>query len=419
MTLPTAPSRTMSAETFDTTTDAFIGALPQFEVDMNALAAAMNLNDTTDTSVSSVLIGTGSKSFTVSSGKSFWPGMWLVIADTAAPTTNAMFCQVTSYSGTSLVVNSYAVQGSGTIASWQISQSAPAALGGLYAALAGATFTGLVNLKTGANIASAATINLSTATGNLVHITGTTPTSAVTMTAGQWMRCIADGAWPLTYHATNNRISGGVDYTCAAGDTVDYFYDGTTVIGNITKADGTAVVATGRLFTFTAITATNAAFAPNAATTKMIVMCAGGGGGGGGCGATNKSSPGGGAGARAFAVSGPVSGTYAATIGAGGTGSAGAAGTQGGTTSFIGTEITLSCAGGLGGPIVNITSSTGTGFNGESGVGIGGAGGANANGAAAAANSAAGGGGGGDNAGGVSRAGGSGGSGVIYVWEYR
>ena len=142
MTLPTAPSRTMSAELFDTTTDAFIGALPQFETDMNVLAAAMSLNATTDTSVSSVLIGTGAKSFTVSPGKSFWPGMWLVIADTAAPTTNAMFCQVTSYSGTALVVNSYAVQGGGTIASWQISQSAPAALGGLYAALAGATFTG-------------------------------------------------------------------------------------------------------------------------------------------------------------------------------------------------------------------------------------------------------------------------------------
>lgn len=115
----------------------------------------------------------------------------------------------------------------------------------LYASLAGATFTGLVNFKTGANIASATTLNLSTATGNLVHITGTTSTTGVTMTSGQHMRCIADAAWPLTYHATTNRINGGVSYTCAAGDTVDYFYDGTTVIGNIIKKDGTAVVASG------------------------------------------------------------------------------------------------------------------------------------------------------------------------------
>lgn len=38
MTLPTAPSRTMDQDTFDTTVDAFIGALPGFETDMNVLA---------------------------------------------------------------------------------------------------------------------------------------------------------------------------------------------------------------------------------------------------------------------------------------------------------------------------------------------------------------------------------------------
>lgn len=152
MTLPTAPSRTMSQDTFDATTDAFIGALPQFEIDMNALAAAMTLNATTDTSTSSVAIGTGAKTFTVSAGKSFWPGMWLVIADTAAPTTNAMFAQVTSYSGTSLVVDSKVIAGSGTKASWQISQSSPAALDGLYstpAQLQAGTYTAFTTGGTG------------------------------------------------------------------------------------------------------------------------------------------------------------------------------------------------------------------------------------------------------------------------------
>lgn len=38
MTLPTAPSRTMDQDTFDTTVDVFIGALPGFETDMNVLA---------------------------------------------------------------------------------------------------------------------------------------------------------------------------------------------------------------------------------------------------------------------------------------------------------------------------------------------------------------------------------------------
>jgi hypothetical protein len=116
----------MSQDTFDATTDAFIGALPAFEVSMNTLAAAMALNATTDTSSSSVAIGTGSKTFTVTAGKSFVPGMWLVIADTAAPTTNAMYAQVSSYSGTTLIVDSAVVTGSGTKTAWQISQTVPA-----------------------------------------------------------------------------------------------------------------------------------------------------------------------------------------------------------------------------------------------------------------------------------------------------
>jgi len=106
----------------------------------------------------------------------------------------------------------------------------------------GDTSNGLEVWAVGANIASAATLNLSTATGNTLHVTGTTATSAVTMQAGQWVECIADGAWPLTYHATNNKLNtGGANYTCAAGDSVFFFYDGTTVYGQIVKADGTAV----------------------------------------------------------------------------------------------------------------------------------------------------------------------------------
>jgi len=116
-----------------------------------------------------------------------------------------------------------------------------ATLGG--AALAANTFTGLQVWKTGANIASATTVDLTAATGNLTHITGTTPTTGVTMASGQWMRCIADAVWPLTYHATNLRLNGGADYTCAAGDTIDFFYDGTTLFANVIKKDGKSIVA--------------------------------------------------------------------------------------------------------------------------------------------------------------------------------
>lgn len=112
------------------------------------------------------------------------------------------------------------------------------------AKLAGDTFTGLVNFAAGANIASAATIDLTAATGNSLRITGTTPTSAVTMNTGQWELVIADGAWPLTYNATTNKVNtNGGNYTCAAGDRILYHKDLSGVVhGTISRADGKPVV---------------------------------------------------------------------------------------------------------------------------------------------------------------------------------
>jgi hypothetical protein len=82
------------------------------------------------TSTSSVLVGLGSKSLTIQTGKAYSVGQSVVIADTSAPSTNWMFGQITSYnSGTgALVVMVVQTFGSGTIAAWTISISAsPAA----------------------------------------------------------------------------------------------------------------------------------------------------------------------------------------------------------------------------------------------------------------------------------------------------
>lgn len=90
----------------------------------------------------------------------------------------------------------------------------------------GGTFTGLLTLASGVNIASAATVNLTAATGNSVTITGTTATSAFTMNDGQHMTLVAAAAWPLTYHATNCKIVGGANYTCKADQKVELFKTG-------------------------------------------------------------------------------------------------------------------------------------------------------------------------------------------------
>ena len=102
---------------------------------------------------------------------------------------------------------------------------------------------GLLTQAAGANVASAATIDLSTATGNMPRITGTTPTSAVTMNTGQWAMTIANAAWPLVYNATTHKINtNGANITLEAGDRVLYHKDLSGIVhGMIIKSNGTAV----------------------------------------------------------------------------------------------------------------------------------------------------------------------------------
>jgi hypothetical protein len=71
------------------------------------------------TSTTSLAIGTGSKSFTVQTGLPILPGAWMV-ASSAANVANWMAGQVTSYGGSTLVLNVTSVGGSGTLADWNI-----------------------------------------------------------------------------------------------------------------------------------------------------------------------------------------------------------------------------------------------------------------------------------------------------------
>ena len=91
------------------------------------------------------------------------------------------------------------------------------------------TLLGALNMVKGADIASASTIDLTAATGNAVHVTGTTTITAVTLGSGMWRLVIFDAALTLTHHATNNNLPGGANITTAAGDRAIYWSDGTTV----------------------------------------------------------------------------------------------------------------------------------------------------------------------------------------------
>lgn len=85
----------------------------------NAAASAAKLSGT---SASSVLIATGSKSFTTQASKFFDVGNYVMISSGADPS-NYMHGQVTAYSGTSLTVNVTNIGGSGTFADWTIAVS--------------------------------------------------------------------------------------------------------------------------------------------------------------------------------------------------------------------------------------------------------------------------------------------------------
>jgi len=74
------------------------------------------------TSTSSIAIATGSKTFTIQSGKQFAAGQFVLISSDAN-SANYMHGQVTSYSSTTLVVNVLDIGGSGTFTDWTISVS--------------------------------------------------------------------------------------------------------------------------------------------------------------------------------------------------------------------------------------------------------------------------------------------------------
>lgn len=209
--LPTPPQRTDDQVTFTTRADAWVGALTTWttqtntlatEVESNAdsallqatnaansaanaalsetnaansaVAAANSANSAQQsaggqaTSTTSLTIGTGSKTFTIQSGKAFVPGMFVIAAQTTTPS-NYMYGQVTSYSGTSLIVNVTNTSGSGTINAWSISVSNADVL---------ATFASIEVLSISANT------SLTNTSKNVVRVNSTVRASSVLLPSG-------------------------------------------------------------------------------------------------------------------------------------------------------------------------------------------------------------------------------------------
>lgn len=178
------------------------------------------------TSTTSLAIGTGSKSFITQSGYAYQAGNY-IRASSAADGTNFMEGTVTSYVGTALVVSMTKTGGSGTKTDWTFSLAgAPGATGAgtgdLLAANNGSDFSNKKTTKDnlsvhGADVASATTTNLETATGDLVDVTGTTTITAITLNEGHERTVRFTGALTLT-HGASLVLPGAANITTAAGD---------------------------------------------------------------------------------------------------------------------------------------------------------------------------------------------------------
>ena len=216
--LPTPPSRN-DPTNFATRADAFLGALPTFGTEANALAVDVNDKQVTastaattattqagiattqagisttqagiattkaseaaasaiaadasaqaaaaiaasfaGTSTSSVAVGLGPKTFVTQSGEQYTAGIFVTVVSSSSPS-NFMFGQVVSYSGSSLVVDVQSTGGSGTYASWNIS----------LAGVRGAPGTGITDqaigfTATGGTTARTLTVDATVATSQL------------------------------------------------------------------------------------------------------------------------------------------------------------------------------------------------------------------------------------------------------------
>lgn len=115
------------------------------------------------------------------------------------------------------------------------------------------TFAGPVNEAQGTAIASAATINLTTATGNYIHITGSTTITAITLAAGYERTVVFDGALTIT-NGANLILPGSTNINTQAGDVA--IFRGET--GGATRCTVYQTGVSRQILPVTASVATNA-----------------------------------------------------------------------------------------------------------------------------------------------------------------
>lgn len=194
----------------------------------------------------------------------------------------------------------------------------------------------------GADIASASTINLDTATGDYVYVTGTTGITAITLSEGREFTTKFSGIVTLT-NGASLICPGAANFTTAAGDTIVWRGEASGVVRAVggLKASGQAFVATVTISNpfnsvqkqvFTA----SGTYTPtaNMKYCEVVAIGAGAGGGGAASGAGTAGGGGGGEVREATFTAAQIGASQTVTINNAGTGGASGDndGVDGGTT---------------------------------------------------------------------------------------
>jgi len=235
----TLPARTQTPEEFVPAMDAFIAALPELASQMDIAVSALNFNSITDTSSTSNVVDTlGDKTFTVSLNKSFYPGMWLTIADSAAPTTNSMTGQVKSYTSTTLVFTNLSFRGSGTKTSWVIviAAAVPSLIASQH----------VLHIHTGNGHGSSSTMKrrFSTTVTNTGQSVAWTYADSATL--GAKVTFILPGLYNISYSELATKQFGLSKNQASAGTTV---FDSLTAAEKLLRIGGSAGVEAGASIT--------------------------------------------------------------------------------------------------------------------------------------------------------------------------
>lgn len=379
---------------------------------------AIDVGAASGTSTDSLTVGTGSKSFTIQTGRAFSPGQSVVLAYNTTPTTQ-MTGTITSYNSTTgaVVMNVTGTNGSGTYADWTLSLSPGNAL---QTSLAYEARTANAQIVSGDR-------------SKLIDIT----TAGFTQTFDTPANLNATFGWFTEYR---NSSTGIVTIPASDGLTNWVMYPGEHRRFYIDPTGPTLKSYIIKPFNYTFTSSGNFIMPPGYSGDVDAIGFGGGGGGGSGArgtGTENGGAGGGGGAARKTQrLTGLVAGTtYPVTIGAAGAGAAaiavnntaGSNGTSGGNTT-LGSLFTafggsrgsggpLSAGAGQGGGGSGWASTTNSITGGQPGFGAGGDGGPEGFGGGSGASTAAagqsafnGGGGGGGGSDGATAAGAGGSS---------